>query len=148
MERLHVIVIGPGLGREPTTFDVITEIIRLCAQQRKPLVIDADGLFLVANRPETIKDYPPPGVVLTPNAIEFARLVSTSNFEQENDTNFAATVQQLGENVTVVCKGIDDMIFNKNVQVSNRAQSFGALGCALVITLTFIFKKMPLSINF
>lgn len=35
-------------------------------------VIDADGLWLIAHEPNLVKGYP--GVILTPNAIEFARL--------------------------------------------------------------------------
>lgn len=40
-----------------------------------PTVIDADGLWLVAERPEVVRDFPDGcPVVLTPNLIEFARL--------------------------------------------------------------------------
>ena len=35
-------------------------------------MIDADGLWLMAHEPHLIKGYP--GAILTPNAIEFARL--------------------------------------------------------------------------
>lgn len=116
LDRLHVILIGPGLGREPATFEVVIKIINACKEQRKPLVIDADGLFLVANHPEIIKNYPPPGVVLTPNVMEFARLMDVNSFEANNEI-FSAAIEKLGQNVTVVCKGADDIIFNKNLQV-------------------------------
>jgi len=45
------------------------------AQARKRgtyLVIDADGLFLVQNEPDTVKGYNK--CVLTPNVVEFERL--------------------------------------------------------------------------
>ena len=35
-------------------------------------MIDADGLWLIAHEPQLLKGYP--GAILTPNAIEFARL--------------------------------------------------------------------------
>ncbi|KAK4886939.1 hypothetical protein RN001_003210 [Aquatica leii] len=79
LERLHVILIGPGLGREPSTFSVIAEIIKLCRDSKKPLIIDADGLFYITQHVDAIKDYPAPGVILTPNAAEFARLIGENN---------------------------------------------------------------------
>lgn len=73
LERLHVILIGPGLGRDEETFKTVTQLITLCRQKSKPLVIDADGLFLIGQNPELIRNYP--DLVLTPNAMEFSRLV-------------------------------------------------------------------------
>lgn len=38
LERLHVVLIGPGLGRLPSTFAVIEGIINTCRSKKKPLV--------------------------------------------------------------------------------------------------------------
>lgn len=38
LERLHVVLIGPGLGRLPSTFQVIEEVIKSCRTKEIPLV--------------------------------------------------------------------------------------------------------------
>lgn len=67
-----MIVIGPGLGRDDRVLRTIGEVIVACREMKKPLIIDADGLFVVSQKPDLIKDYP--NLILTPNAIEFSRL--------------------------------------------------------------------------
>jgi ATP-dependent NAD(P)H-hydrate dehydratase len=90
LERLHVLVIGPGLGRDEKVFQTVEKLIEACRALSKPLVIDADGLFLVGQNIELIRNYP--CLVLTPNSMEFTRLVkaflnktieSTSNIEMD-----------------------------------------------------------------
>lgn len=74
---MDVIVIGPGLGREHETLDLIGNIINACRELTKPLVIDADGLYVISKNPELIKDYPRPGLILTPNHHEARRLMES-----------------------------------------------------------------------
>lgn len=72
LPRLHVLVIGPGLGRDPLMHAVCALVIRAARQRGMPLVLDADALLLVAKEPELVRGY---GLaVLTPNVVEFARL--------------------------------------------------------------------------
>lgn len=102
LDRLHAIVIGPGLGREPETFKVVTELIKTIKAKKIPLVIDADGLFLITENHELIKDFSSP-VVLTPNKIEFERLYKKVG---------VLGVTQLGPKVTILRKGAMDEIFS------------------------------------
>lgn len=99
LERLHVVLIGPGLGRDEKTFQTVTRLINLCRQQSKPLVIDADGLFLVGQSPELIRNYP--DLVLTPNAMEFTRLVKAFLNKDISPTPLAEAtlVKELGNRI-------------------------------------------------
>ncbi|OAD56727.1 ATP-dependent (S)-NAD(P)H-hydrate dehydratase [Eufriesea mexicana] len=114
LDRLHVIVIGPGLGRDDKIFKTIVELISVCRDMKKPLIIDADGLFLISQKPDIIKEYP--GVILTPNAMEFSRLVKgvldknilPTPMAKANDVKHLADV--LGKNVVVLHKGAKDVI--------------------------------------
>lgn len=113
LDRLHVILIGPGLGRDEKIFKTVVELISICREMRKPLVIDADGLFLVCQKPEIIKDYP--GVILTPNAMEFSRLAKAvldktvaPNLVKSIDVKHVA--EALGKNIVIMCKGARDVI--------------------------------------
>jgi len=64
------IALGPGLGRRP----VLTEIAaRLYDEIDKPMVVDADGLFALAER-RGVLTQPAGPRILTPHPGEFARL--------------------------------------------------------------------------
>lgn len=102
LDRLHAIVIGPGLGRDAQTFKVVTELIKTIQAKKIPLVIDADGLFLITENHELIKDFSSP-VILTPNKIEFERLYKKVG---------VLGVTQLGPQVTILRKGAMDEIFS------------------------------------
>lgn len=104
LDRLHVCVIGPGLGRDRSVLQTVSELIKICRQQSKLLIIDADGLFLITQDTSLIKDYD--GVILTPNAIEFSRLFG-NNREQ-----ISVTMEKLGQGVTVLEKGLYDRIYD------------------------------------
>lgn len=114
LDRLHVMLIGPGLGRDEKVFKIIVELISICREMKKPLIIDADGLFLVCQKPEIIKDYP--GLILTPNAMEFSRLIKAildksipaSSLVKASDVKHVADA--LGKNVVIIHKGAKDVI--------------------------------------
>lgn len=102
LERLHVLVIGPGLGRDPRVFETIRRLIATCRALNKPLVIDADALFLISQDLSLIKNYP--GAILTPNVIEFSRLFGHDDYAKE--------LNDVGRRVTVLKKGFTDTIYS------------------------------------
>ena len=77
LPRLHVIVIGPGLGRDPLMHEVCGNIIADAKKQNIPFVLDADGLSIAQNRPELVKGYR--NCVLTPNIVEFGRQIGRAH---------------------------------------------------------------------
>lgn len=101
LDRLHVVLIGPGLGREANVLATVSEIIKLCKRLNKPLVIDADGLFLINQDKSLIRNYS--GTLLTPNVAEFSRL-----FGKEVEEN----MKDLGPGITVIEKGLNDRIYD------------------------------------
>ncbi|XP_058464057.1 ATP-dependent (S)-NAD(P)H-hydrate dehydratase isoform X2 [Malaya genurostris] len=74
------------------------------AAAQKPLIIDADGLYLITHDISLVKDYY--GVILTPNAIEFCRL-----FGDDRD-KIMQMMEKLGRGVTVIEKGLNDRIYD------------------------------------
>ncbi|XP_063360503.1 ATP-dependent (S)-NAD(P)H-hydrate dehydratase [Cydia amplana] len=117
LERLHALVIGPGLGRETETFNVVSDLINIIKEKKIPLVIDADGLFLVTSKPEVIKDFSSP-VILTPNKIEFERLCSS--------LGGASELRTLGENVTVFRKGEEDQVYSSLPEAEWKSNVYGS----------------------
>jgi ATP-dependent NAD(P)H-hydrate dehydratase len=73
ISRLHSVVIGPGLGRDDYMQEAAKITIQLCIKNKKHLVIDADGLWLIGKEPKLISGYDK--VILTPNVVEFGRLL-------------------------------------------------------------------------
>lgn len=72
LQRLDVLVIGPGLGREDYMQKYAGMILSLAREQNMYVVLDADALWMVQKDPPVIKGYHK--AVLTPNVMEFARL--------------------------------------------------------------------------
>lgn len=79
LPRLHVIVIGPGLGRDPLMQEVCARVIVEAKKENMPFVLDADGLYLAQTRPELVKGYRQ--CILTPNVVEFGRLARAMGVE-------------------------------------------------------------------
>lgn len=105
MERIHCLVIGPGLGRCPLVFRAVAKIIQEARQQNLYLVLDADALYMMS-LPEyrhLLRGYK--RAVLTPNVMEYKRLF--------NDTDGADRRPEDLGSVTIVRKGKEDAIIRQ-----------------------------------
>lgn len=112
LPRLHALVVGPGLGRDGALLDNVKGILEASKARDIPIVIDADGLWLIAQQPALIQGYQK--AILTPNHAEFSRLsdaVLGDAMDSSSDHPRAelSLSQALG-NVTVVHKGERDVI--------------------------------------
>jgi len=74
-------VLGPGLGQDNGTGEVVAELYH---QLEIPLVVDADGLNLLAKRGTDLSDAPAPRI-LTPHPGEMSRLTGTSVARIQSD---------------------------------------------------------------
>ena len=74
------IAIGPGLGTDDASVEAMRIFLR---SYQKPLVIDADGINIIAQHPDLIKTLPKESI-LTPHPGEFRRLVGdwANDFEK------------------------------------------------------------------
>ncbi|RBA15266.1 hypothetical protein FPRO05_12746 [Fusarium proliferatum] len=113
LPRLHVLVIGPGLGRDPLMHATVARVIRAAREQELPIVLDADALAIVHTQPELVSGYD--GAVLTPNVVEFGKLCDALKVKVDDDAPETARVESLAKTlkgVTVVQKGAKDYISN------------------------------------
>ncbi|CAG2208030.1 ATP-dependent (S)-NAD(P)H-hydrate dehydratase-like isoform X3 [Mytilus galloprovincialis] len=112
LERMHAVVLGPGLGRDPVVcLDTAKNILEEVKKKNLPLVVDADGLFLVTEYPDLIKSYGK--AILTPNIVEFGRLYEKMMGEKPKPEEPVLAVKVLSRalgNVTIVKKGPNDII--------------------------------------
>ena len=86
-----VLVIGPGLGMTMKAADKVQFFLKRAKQERKTVVLDADGLNLLAEHPEWRK-YLGSHVILTPHMGEMSRLTGRSVKELKDDRIGAARV--------------------------------------------------------
>ena len=70
LRRFHALVVGPGLGRSDSA---VSDVLALVDSAEVPVVVDGDGLFAVARRPEVARARSHP-LVLTPHDGEFEAL--------------------------------------------------------------------------
>ncbi|GLI62880.1 hypothetical protein VaNZ11_005639 [Volvox africanus] len=143
--RLDCLVVGPGLGRDPLLLDIARSVILRAKAAKMPLVLDGDGLFLVAREPELVVGYT--NCVLTPNLNEFRRLASTMGVSLHGPNNdrssklLEVTAHLRGP--TLVSKGPVDAICDGKVTMicnaSGGAKRCGSQGDILAGTIaTFI----------
>lgn len=104
---MDVVVIGPGIGREYETNQLVYDIIQTCKNLNKPIIVDADGLIAISENISIIKHYPNSGVILTPNHREAKKLV------QAMPTNITKFYDYWGDHVAVLVKGETDKFNSK-----------------------------------
>ncbi|CAO1616595.1 unnamed protein product [Sympodiomycopsis kandeliae] len=110
-QRLHSLVVGPGLGRDDHMQSCAKIALQLAREKGIWTVVDADGLWLVSHEPEIVKGWDK--VVLTPNVVEFGRLCDKMNIDYKKDPLTAAKElsKALG-GVVILEKGSVDRITN------------------------------------
>ncbi len=128
LEGYRALLLGPGLGREEVTAEFLRELLRPKEEIKRsraigfvpfgaedsasaeddsdlpPLVIDADGLNLLATMDDGLALIPP-GAVLTPHPGEFARL-ATMEADEVNANRVRLAQEKAAEwNAVIVLKG-------------------------------------------
>jgi ATP-dependent NAD(P)H-hydrate dehydratase len=124
LPRLHSLAIGPGLCREPNVLEAVARIIEAGRDRspQLPLILDADGLWLVNQRPDLMKGYST--AVLTPNAMEYKRL-SNAVMGTEEVASLPALCDALG-GPTIVRKGATDQICQPGMIIPLECSAEGA----------------------
>ncbi|KAM9039530.1 ATP-dependent (S)-NAD(P)H-hydrate dehydratase isoform 5-T6 [Sarcophilus harrisii] len=111
LPRLHAIVLGPGLGRDDALLENAKGIIEKTKDRGIPLIIDADGIWLISLQPSLIQDYQK--AILTPNCMEFKRLYEVMFNTSVDSSDLHGCVLKLSQalgNLTIVLKGEKDVI--------------------------------------
>ncbi|CCE35352.1 uncharacterized protein CPUR_03340 [Claviceps purpurea 20.1] len=120
LPRLHVLVIGPGLGRDPLMQDTVSRVIQAAREKKILMVLDADALQLVQKRPELVKGYRE--AILTPNVVEFGRLWDALGLAEKNVEPKTERVEIMARalgGVTVIQKGGRDVISDGETTLVN-----------------------------
>lgn len=101
VERADVLAVGPGLGQG----DWGRALFETAVTSGKPLILDADGLNLLAEHPREL-----PQAILTPHPGEAARLLAVKNAEIQADRFAAVEALARRFNCVVVLKGAGTLV--------------------------------------
>ena len=112
LEKANVIGIGPGLGMDKKTITAMGEFLR---SNEKPLVIDADGLNIMAERTDYL-ELLPGNTILTPHLREFDRLAGDSQNNWERLDKARVMAQKM--KVIIVLKGAHTAIIEPSGVIS------------------------------
>ncbi|KAG9123008.1 hypothetical protein FRC07_000360 [Ceratobasidium sp. 392] len=124
VSRLHVLVIGPGLGRAKHMQNTAKVALQLA---REKALIDADGLYLVQNEPDVVKGNA--RAVLTPNVVEFKRLCESLKIDTRGEpSSFAPALSKALGGVTIIQKGQTDLIVSGD-QIEEISEPGGLKRC-------------------
>lgn len=128
ISRVDVVVVGPGFGRDPLMLASLKTIIEGVKLLQKPLIIDADALYLISLEPTIIENYSK--AIITPNHFEFKRICDYYKISI-GSTNLVTTTLQLSKKmgVNIILKGMDDItVFGKEYLVNSTEGSLKRVG--------------------
>ncbi|MCB9047036.1 MAG: NAD(P)H-hydrate dehydratase [Chitinophagales bacterium] len=139
-EQATTVGIGPGLGTSEATLRTFAEFITAC---KEPVVIDADGLNMLAMEPDLLHKIPADSV-LTPHPKEFERL-----FGKSKDSMFMlelARTQSMKYNLYIVLKGHNTVIVTPEGecwynQTGNPGMATGGSGDVLTGIITGLMSQ-------
>jgi NAD(P)H-hydrate epimerase len=141
-ERCDAVVLGPGLGDDPVSLEMVATIYKRLAEKGKPVVVDADALKAFAAMGQVPRH---PGAVLTPHAGEFAAMTGSALPEDLEARKEAvrAMADMLG--CTILSKGPIDVVSDgmqvKLNDTGNAAMATGGTGDVLSGTVGAMLAK-------
>ncbi|KAF6264025.1 HX dehydratase [Scenedesmus sp. NREL 46B-D3] len=113
LQRLSVLIIGPGLGDDPLVGDCMRQTVAMARELQLPLIIDGSGLNFVAETPDIVRGCS--NCLLTPNIAEFGRLAKAAGVELDGSigVQWQQQAQQLAtalDGPLLLSKGPQDLI--------------------------------------
>jgi hydroxyethylthiazole kinase-like uncharacterized protein yjeF len=139
-DDFSAIGIGPGLGKDKPALELLTDIL---THYKKPLVIDADALNLLAINPELWHSVPK-NSILTPHVKEFDRLFGDhENWWQRIQTGIKKAKEHsvyilLKNDYTINITPQGKVYFNTS---SNPAMATGGMGDVLTGIITSLLAQ-------
>jgi len=101
LEGKSAVLIGPGITTNPSTSSLIKNLVKKISC---PMLIDADGLNIIADKIELLKDKPFP-VIVTPHPGEMARMLNTTSKEIQTNRIEASRKLSAEYGIYVILKG-------------------------------------------
>ncbi len=136
IEKSDAIAIGPGMGNNKTTLDMVQKVI---SKAKSPVIIDADGINVLKDKLDILKNRQC-DIILTPHLGEMARITGLSiDYIRENRVEVSKKFAK--ENaVVVLLKGYNTIITDGYSTIinptGNSAMASGGMGDCLTGMIT------------
>ena len=117
LEGYDSLLVGPGWGQSAAARDLLQHVLNHDPDTLPPLVIDADGLNILAKY-ENWWQMLPPNTIITPHPGEMARLVNASTVDVQANRWTLAAETAAQWNLTVMLKGAHTLIATPNGQLA------------------------------
>ena len=117
LKNYDAVLLGPGLGQAEGTKDFVEALLAGVKKHARPLVIDADGLNILAG----MRDWPrqlPAASILTPHLGEMARLMECATGDIQANRVIAAQSQAAAWEQVVVLKGAHTVVATPDGQTA------------------------------
>lgn len=143
LKRATTVIVGPGLGQSVWSKKLFNATIKTSL----PLIIDADGLRLLAEKPFVHKNW-----ILTPHPGEAAQLLKTTASKVQQDRFSATKKIQRRYGGVCVLKGAGTLVISETQKISlctdgNPGMASGGMGDLLSgIIAALVAQQIPLSI--
>jgi hydroxyethylthiazole kinase-like uncharacterized protein yjeF len=103
-DKFSAVGIGSGIGLENKSLEILSKLLLTC---KKPLLLDADALNIIAANKKILHDIPP-HTIITPHTKEFDRLFGTHN---NNDERIQTSIKKAKQyKIVIVLKGHNTVI--------------------------------------
>ena len=144
LERVDVLLMGPGMGEAPETRKAIEGILNEAAKRKTRVVLDADALSVAGKHPDVVRRLRP---ICTPHAGEYVELTRTKLPKDSEAAREAARKQAGLLRATLLVKGPEDIITDgkrwKLNRIHHPSMTTGGTGDVLAgITAGFYSKRM------
>ena len=142
INKVDVVLIGPGLGRDEDIENAVLELVKMCRARKKGMVIDADAIKAVGKEVDVIKKS---STIITPHAGEFFSLTGERLPEDvEEKENIVKRWAQEME-ITILLKGKEDIISDgkrvKRNKIHHPAMTVGGTGDVLAGIVSALLAK-------
>jgi NAD(P)H-hydrate epimerase len=139
IDHCDAIAIGPGMGNNEATLRVLENVL---SRAKCPVVIDADGLNVLAGKTEILESASC-DIVVTPHPGEMSRLTGYGVDEIQKDRMGTAKELAGKHNITVLLKGYNTIITNGDKlyinSTGNSSMASGGMGdCLTGMIASFI----------
>lgn len=142
IEKSDSIAIGPGMGENEVTLDVLRKIIN---KSKNTVVIDADGINVLKENPDLLKNKSC-NVIMTPHPGEMSRITGLSvDYIEDNRIEVARKFAR-DYDVILVLKGYNTIITDGNTtavnSTGNSSMASGGMGdCLTGMIASFLGQK-------
>lgn len=108
LETVTALIVGPGLGNRPETFEAVTNLLEIAEFKQTPILLDADGLKACSQLNRGLKTK----AVFTPHAEEFRILTGETLSAGLEDKEKKVREAAAKLNSAILLKGHVDIISN------------------------------------